>query len=172
MFEYLKKASSRLNSDDGGVTVEFVILFPVLLTLAGAAMDVGFTYFKKSQIHAAIQDVTRARSVGDIANDEAARKILADRLALGFTDEAIVTMEPRGSVLSTSVEVPLHDMQLIGFFAGLVGDPKVVIGDQQYFESFAVAVADDPTDTTSDTVMSDGILDEAVTTVIDQSTGL
>jgi len=167
----LKKISSHLRNEKGNVTVEFVVLFPVLLLLMGVTMDVAFMYYKKSQIHEAIQSVTRWRSIGAISTNTQAESDLAALLTYGFTDEATVTMQLKGALVSTSVDVPLHDLQLIGFFAGLVGDPMINIGDQQFLESYSIAEYDTNSGwTPEEMIMVEGImqstspLDETTTT--------
>lgn len=159
MMGLLGSARRYLRGDEGNVTIEFVIIFPVMLLLTGVAMDIAFMYYKESQIHEAIQDVTRQRSMGRIATNAEAATYLKTRLASGFSDEANVSMQLRGALVSTSVTVPLHDMQLLGFFADIVGDPTLTIGDQQFLEAFDIA-ADDPTGgwQSQDTTLVNGIL--------------
>ena len=169
MFQSIKEGARKYWREDGNVTVEFVILFPVMLLVMGVTMDVAFMYYKKSQIQTAIQDVTRERSIGHIATNEQAATILREKLATQFTNEAIVTMSLRGALVSTSVDVPLHDMQLLGFFAGIVGDPNVNIGDQQFLESYDIAADDTDGGWKSvDTTMVEGILEDG--TVADTTT--
>lgn len=177
MLKFCKRHCRNASSEDGGVTVEFVLIFPVLLILTGVTMDVAFMNYKKSQIHEAIQDVMRSRSIGRIPDENSARVLLEQRLAQGFTDEPHASVlrvdgnmvpQPDGKILSTSVRVPLHDMQLLGFFADLVGDPDVFIGDQMFIESYEIATYDPNGGwTPEDTTMVDGILTTDPSTTTD-----
>lgn len=168
MSKLMKSASGLLRREDGNVTIEFVILLPVMLLLMGVAMDISIMYYKKSQIHEAIQDITRLRAIGAISKDGDAQTYLDALLARGFSDEAVASVSTDvsnpnvallGPLVSTSVTVPLHDMQLLGFFSAIVGDTQVVIGDQQFYEAYSTAYYDpnggwSPVDMT----MTNGIL--------------
>ena len=135
MFKWLKcKILRDARDESGGATVEFVLLFPGLLLVLGVLMDVSFMYYTKAQILATVQDVARDRSIGGHQTDLETKTLLDAALSARFTDEAVITTSSIGGVVSTQVSVPLHDMQIVGFFATLVGDFNVNVGTQQYVE--------------------------------------
>ncbi len=135
MYSWLKNIFARKCRDEsGGVTIEFVLLFPGLLLVLGVLMDVSYMYYTKAQILATVQDVNRDRSVGGHDTDLETKTLLTAALAARFTDEAVVTTTSIGGIVSTQVSVPLHDMQILGFFATLAGDFDVKVGTQQYVE--------------------------------------
>jgi hypothetical protein len=139
----LKQNVARTTKDeDGGATVEFVLLFPTLLFLLGILMDVSYMYYKKSQILVTVQDFTRHRSIGTHTTNAETENLITAALATQFSDEAVVSTTLNGGIVSTQVTVPLHDMQILGFFGQLAGDFDVHVGAQQYIEWWDVEAPD------------------------------
>ena len=133
-------ARKKVRKEDGNATIEFVILFPTMLLVIGIFLDLGYFYYTKSQIQYTVQEVNRLRSIGVIKGDEETEARLAAAIASNFSDEATVNSHVTAGVLYTFVQVPLHDVQILGYFGRVTGDWMVGVGAQQFIENWEVDV--------------------------------
>jgi Flp pilus assembly protein TadG len=137
MLSELRKSVRRAaRNEDGNVTVEFVILFPTLLLVLGILMDVAFMYYGQSQVLATIQKANRDRAIGNHLTDAETKGSIELALSKTLSDEAVADVSVTAGILHTSVRVPSHDLQLVGFFAGLAGDPVLTVVADQVIENW------------------------------------
>ena len=66
--------------DDGSMTIEFVILFPVLMIIFVSFMGFSMAFVRQSMILNHVNQVARAYSVGFFANEQAAEQEIVDYL--------------------------------------------------------------------------------------------
>lgn len=129
MVSWAKKRIERFTRrDDGSMTIEFVILFPVLMIIFLSFLGFSMAFVRQSMILNHVNQVARAYSVGFFANEAAAEEdieqylrdissmkdVPGSKLGYGSAD-----VEDRLGYVTIRVQVPM--LRLISY----VGMPSV-----------------------------------------------
>ena len=129
MVRWAKKRIERFTRrDDGSMTIEFVILFPVLMIIFVSFLGFSMAFVRQSMILNHVNQVARAYSVGFFANEAAAvedieqylrdissmKDVPRSKLGYGSAD-----VEDRLGYVTIRVQVPM--LRLISY----VGMPSV-----------------------------------------------
>ena len=114
--------------DDGGMTIEFVILFPVLMIIFVSFLGFSMAFVRQSMILNHVNQVARAYSVGFFANEAAAEQeivqYIQDISSMKDVSESTLgygsaDVEDRLGYVTIRVQVPM--LRLISY----VGMPSV-----------------------------------------------
>ena len=114
--------------DDGGMTIEFVILFPVLMIIFVSFLGFSMAFVRQSMILNHVNQVARAYSVGFFANEAAAEQeivqYIQDISSMKDVSESTLgygsaDVEYRRGYVTIRVQVPM--LRLISY----VGMPSV-----------------------------------------------
>lgn len=112
--------------DCGASAIEFVLIIPFLLMLAGGIVEMTNLFFVRSQLNEIVRDATRRLAV-DAFDQEEARKFIVGKLAQ-TTDakgdiEVTETAEKGESAtdVTVSLSVPLEDVLIFDFVADSLG---------------------------------------------------
>ena len=129
MVRWAKKRIERFTRrDDGSMTIEFVILFPVLMIIFLSFLGFSMAFVRQSMILNHVNQVARAYSVGFFANEAAAEEDIEQylrdissmkdvpRSKLGYGSADV---EDRLGYVTIRVQVPM--LRLISY----VGMPSV-----------------------------------------------
>lgn len=129
MVRWAKKRIERFTRrDDGSMTIEFVILFPVLMIIFVSFLGFSMAFVRQSMILNHVNQVARAYSVGFFANEAAAEEDIEQylrdissmkdvpRSKLGYGSADV---EDRLGYVTIRVQVPM--LRLISY----VGMPSV-----------------------------------------------
>jgi len=74
MVRWAKRIERSTRHDDGSMTIEFVILFPVLMIIFVAVLGFSMAFVRQSMILNHVNQVARAYSVGFSAEEAAAQQ--------------------------------------------------------------------------------------------------
>lgn len=116
--------------DVGASAIEFALIIPFLLMLAGGIVEMANVFFVRSQLNEIVRDATRRLAVDSLSPDEA-RKFIAERLAettdaKGDIDVSETAEKEEDEVdVTVSLGVPLKDVLIFDFVAdSLVGSDE------------------------------------------------
>jgi len=129
MIRWAKNRIQRFTRrDDGSMTIEFVILFPVLMIIFVSFMGFSMAFVRQSMILNHVNQVARAYSVGFFADEQTAEQEIVDYLqniasmkdVSGDTlSYGSATVTDRLGYVTIQVEIPM--LRLISY----VGMPSV-----------------------------------------------
>ncbi len=117
---------------DGNATIEFVIWFPFIMLLFLMMVDIGFVFNSRAMATKVVQDANRSFSIGTLATPGATAAFIKQRLAT-LAPNAVAQTTVDDGVATSSVTVPLSDLDVTGTFSGL-GSLAMIIRSQQYVE--------------------------------------
>jgi Flp pilus assembly protein TadG len=106
----LRRFSRR---EDGGATVELILILPVFFLIVGLIVDSSMIFFRQSQVFRIVHDANRNLSIGRLETaDEASSQILdaVGPIVPGAT--AISTVAD--GIVTTTVSLPLGEVQITG----------------------------------------------------------
>ena len=99
--------------DDGAATVEAVIWLPFFFILFGLLADVSMVFHGQSKLLAIVQAANRNMSIGRLTNvTETQNFVLAETAK--FTPNARVLTTDVAGLITTTVSVPMADLDLFG----------------------------------------------------------
>lgn len=97
----------RLRSEDGAVTVEFVIVFPFLLSLMLMAIDSGITQLRQTFLHRAVDLAVREVRLGRINESDAMSALICARTSMLPNCRENITVEMQ--VINTQTFAGLNE---------------------------------------------------------------
>lgn len=104
--------------EDGSVTVEAAIWIPGMLLLMVMAIDTAWVFTHRAQALRIIQDGNRGLAVFQLADEAAATDYVLTRIrnfAPSATGSTIT--DPVQKVIITQVDIPLSELDIVGFFS-------------------------------------------------------
>jgi hypothetical protein len=111
-----------VKNDDGNVTVEFVIWFPVLIFLLLLTVDVTLSFVRHSHMWRVANEVTRSVSTGRLRSGDVPGRVAA--MSQGPTAYS-ASISHSGNLVTTRVSLPLRNAGLMGILAQF-GDNDLV----------------------------------------------
>lgn len=105
-----------MRQQDGGASIEFVLVLPVFLLIVALIVDASMLLFHQSQAYRVIQDANRNMSIGRFGSPEETSAFVMTTLggiAPGTTAESIVT----DGVVVTTASLPMAGIQLTGLLS-------------------------------------------------------
>lgn len=127
-----------VRDQDGSVTVEFVLWFPIVMSLVLAMADVSVILFERSNTLRIVEDAHRMRSIGVLTSDEVTKTHIITKLGGAYTGAASVQSSVKAGVQTTVVILPIDNVDMLGIFTGLVGNATIAVRSQQFIEDFGV----------------------------------
>lgn len=127
--------------DVGASAIEFALIIPFLLMLAGGIVEVTNLFFVRSQLNEIVRDATRRLAVDAFTQNEA-RQYVADQLAKTTDARGDVTVvettekDEDSTDVTVSLDVPLKDILIFDFVAKTFEAP----GNEPYRLSVAVTM--------------------------------
>jgi hypothetical protein len=113
--------AKRFTDDErGSATVETVLWFPFYIAMFTLVVDASMIFHNQTFVTRVIQDGNRAFSVGRLSGTEETQRFIRDRIS-GLSAGADVVTRLDSGIISTTVSVPVGDLDAIGWFAGLTG---------------------------------------------------
>lgn len=116
--------------DLGAGAVEFALIIPFLLMLAGGIVEMANLYFVRSQLNEIVRDATRRLAVDAFSEDEA-RKFIRDQLSQTTDAEGEINVAEtkeqgdEATDVTVSISVPLKDILIFDVLADIfVGSDK------------------------------------------------
>jgi Flp pilus assembly protein TadG len=104
--------------DDGGATIEAVLWIPVIFLVFGLAVDFAMVFHGQSQALRVLQDANRNVSIGRLNSTSEAETFVENRL-VGLSTHANASSAIASGVVTTTVTMPIADLQMLGLFRGL-----------------------------------------------------
>ncbi len=114
------KAKRFFRDEQGTATVETVLWFPFYIAMFTLVVDASMIFHNQTFVTRVIQDGNRAFSVGRLSGTDETQSFIRERLA-GISEGADVVTRLDSGIISTTVSVPVGDLDAIGWFAGLTG---------------------------------------------------
>lgn len=114
-----RSALTRFKSESGAVTVEaplWLAFFFIVLTMI---TDAALIFHGQARALEVAQDATREFTVGQLATNEDAEKMIVARLG-NISPNASAKTTVSGRLITTVVTMPAADLVAVGFFSGLV----------------------------------------------------
>lgn len=122
----LRRISSFRRTEDGSVTVEFVLWFPFCIFLLAILTDFVMIYMTNSSMWSSAREATRAMAVRSVDAD-GARNMIEDSLIRGGTYEIQIALDAHSSEVSTSIRFPLRDASVFGVLSPLMDEDLVAV---------------------------------------------
>lgn len=102
-----------LRKEDGAATIEAVLWLPFFLLLFAALADISMIFFGQTRVMRIAQDANRNMSIGRFDTTDETEQFVIDNLG-GFAPNATVETTVVAGLISTSVSVPLVDLEIFG----------------------------------------------------------
>lgn len=111
-------------NEDGAATIEAVLWLPFYLILFGLLADVSMVFHGQSKLLRIVQDANRNMSIGRL---DSAEVIDFVRTRAGtFSTPTQITNNEDAGLITTSVTVPMRDLDLFGV-AGVFGKAEMTV---------------------------------------------
>lgn len=121
-------------SECGSATIESLLWLPIFIAFFALVADTAMVFNNRSLAIKLVQDTNRARAVGRLETDAAARAFLSDRIkAMSPTAKASVVTSPTTRIVTSSLQIPAHEIDAIGLF-GRLAKIDVVVQAQHMME--------------------------------------
>lgn len=141
----LSRRLCAFRSDDSGgtSTISFVLWLPFVMTVFLVFTDMSFVLYKRSDIVRVVEDVNRARAIGQITTDAQTERAVL--VALGYDPDALaaapvpglsVTTDTTLGVQSTVVRIPMAEIDGFGVFESMAGNFPVIVESRQLIENW------------------------------------
>ena len=105
-----------LRGQDGGATVELVLVLPVFLLIVALIVDSSMILFRQSQAYRVIQDANRSMSLGRLSTPEETSAFVTSALepiAPGATAASSVS----NGIVITTASMPISGIQITGLLS-------------------------------------------------------
>lgn len=124
-----RKIIARMAASDGSATIEAVLWLPFFMLLLALFADLSMIFTNQSRIQRMVQDANRALSVGRLDSAEAEQAFLKDQLS-GLSPKAKVETRINAGRVTTIVQIPVADLDVIGVASALRGSVLTIRSDQ------------------------------------------
>ena len=114
-----------LRAQDGGATVELVLVLPVFLLIVALVVDSSMLLFRQSQAYRVVQDANRNMSIGRFTTPEETSGFVAAALgefAPGTTAASSVAQD----VVTTTASLPIAEVQITGLLSAF-GEGSIAV---------------------------------------------
>ncbi|MBT8415954.1 MAG: pilus assembly protein [Silicimonas sp.] len=106
---------------DGTATVEAVLWFPIFIAVFGLMVDSAIIFHGQSKVLRVVQDANRKLSIKSLKTDAEVVAFINNELnQIGITPTTTVAQSDAiTGIVSTGVQVPASELQLLGYFSVL-----------------------------------------------------
>lgn len=125
-------------AEAGSASVEFVIVLPGVFLILLLVADVSFILFNRSVAVHAVEDANRMRAVGLLENDPEVRTHVANVMGTVRMSGGKVETSRDGMALTTEATMMASQIDLVGVFTRLVGNPSITVRSDQWLENSSV----------------------------------
>jgi Flp pilus assembly protein TadG len=123
--------------DEAGTTsVEFVLWFPIVMSLVLMFADVSTILFQRSNTVRIVEDAHRMRSVGILTSDVQTQDYIISKLGTVYSTKVGVNSIVTAGTQMTVISIPIDSIDLLGVFVEIVGKPRIDIVSQQFIENW------------------------------------
>jgi Flp pilus assembly protein TadG len=105
-------------NEDGSATIEAVLWLPMFFAFFALLVDVSLIFHGQSQVLRITQDANRSLSLGRIDSATDTELFIESRLA-DYTPNAQAVTTVDNGLITTSVAVPISDLEILGLFGAL-----------------------------------------------------
>lgn len=132
----LRALTRRWRAEEGAVTVEFVIVFPFVLSILLMAIDAGITQLRQTFLNRAVDVVMRDVRLGRQNESDSIKALICGRTSMlrNCLDNITVEMNPIDTVNFTGLDEPVRcvnrELQLtpqVDFNPGAPGDQELML---------------------------------------------
>ena len=130
---FKNRAAAFVKGEDGNMTIESVVWFPIFAILLAFIMNISMVFFTESQMLRVVQDGNRAFSLGRLDSAaEVEEYILAE---LEYTGANItVTSAVAGGLIETDLTVPASDLMPLNFMTSAFSGIEIGVNAQHIIE--------------------------------------
>lgn len=107
-----------LRAEDGTATIEAVLWLPVFFAFFALLVDVSMIFHGQNQVLRVTQDANRSLSLGRLASLDETEALIESRLR-EFAPNANAITTVSSGLITTSVAVPVADLEILGLFGAL-----------------------------------------------------
>lgn len=126
--------SGMVRLDAGASAVEFALIIPFLLVLAGGIVEMTNLFFVRSELNEIVRDATRRFAVDALTLDET-RQYVADQVAEATSAQGGITVSESAKQgddgtkdVTVSLDIPVQDILIFDFVASAIkipgGEPR------------------------------------------------
>ncbi len=105
----LKRTFARFKRDEGNATIEFVIFFPLMVSLLLSTVEIGILTIRQVLLEHAVDLTVRDLRLGNLNNptQDSLRDLICERsaLALNCSDSLLIELRPVSTVTWTPLSV-------------------------------------------------------------------
>lgn len=140
----LQALKRRWRAEDGAVTVEFVVVFPFVLSVLFMAIDSGVTQLRQTFLNRSVDIVMRDVRLGRQSQSDSIKELICNRTSLlrNCMQNITVEMQPIDTIHFTGLDEPIRcidrELELIPQVTFNVGAP----GGQELMMVKVCVVAD------------------------------
>ncbi|MBD3662512.1 TadE/TadG family type IV pilus assembly protein [Sulfitobacter aestuariivivens] len=128
-----KRLGAFVKDENGSVTIESVIWFPIFAILLAFIMNISMVFFNESQMLRVVQDGNRAFSLGRL--DSAAEVEQYILTELSYLDVNLnVTSAVAGGLIETDLTVAASELMPLNFMTGAFSGIQVGVNAQHIIE--------------------------------------
>ena len=109
-----------LRREDGGASVEFVLILPVFLLIVALIVDASMLFFRQSQAYRVVQDANRSMSIGRFTTPEETSTFVIAALT-PISAGATASSSVSNGIVTTTASLPIADIQLTGLLSAFQG---------------------------------------------------
>ena len=121
--------SRMVRLDAGASAVEFALIIPFLLMLAGGIVEMTNLFFVRSELNEIVRDATRRFAVDALTQDET-RQYVADQVAEATNAQGEITVSESAEQgaddttdVTVSLDIPVQDILIFDFVASAIKVP-------------------------------------------------
>ncbi|WP_281982454.1 TadE/TadG family type IV pilus assembly protein [Thalassorhabdomicrobium marinisediminis] len=118
--------------DAGSATIESVLWQPLFVMFFVLIADVSFVFHRQTHILTVLQDGNRALSVGRLASLDELKDFVRERISY-LSDNTEIDSVISSGVVTTQVQVPVHDLVAVGMF-DFLANYNINVGSQHFIE--------------------------------------
>lgn len=120
-------------NEDGAATIEAVLWLPFYLMLFGLLADVSMVFHGQSKLLRIVQDANRNMSIGRLTTTAEVVDFVQTRAGV-FATPTNVSNDVVAGLITTSITVPMHDLDLFGV-AGVFRSAEMTVRSEHLMEN-------------------------------------
>ncbi|MCC5966011.1 MAG: pilus assembly protein [Natronohydrobacter sp.] len=133
---FLQTLSRRWRAEDGAVTVEFVVVFPFVLSILLMAIDAGVTQLRQTFLNRSVDIVMRDVRLGRQNQSDSIKELICNRTSMlrNCIENITVEMRPVDTINFTGLDEPIRcinrELELIpqvDFDTGVPGEQELML---------------------------------------------
>lgn len=118
---------------DGAATIEAVLWLPMFVMIVALLADVSMMFHGQTRMLRIAQDANRNMSVGRLTTTTETENFVIGRMAQ-MSPNALATTSVAAGLITTTVSVPLNDLDLFGI-AGIFSGARMAVQSEHLMEN-------------------------------------